>query len=230
MTEGLSDESFYFVFNLQSCELENVKNVSKLLGYPDHEFTVSKYLSCIHPGQAIQFNMIAHSMYDILCRGIFKLQFATQKYISMIALKHYNGEYIVFKKTTSVFQYDENNRLLAQMNEFSKIDLYEGEPMKPRVTESNGFQKDDFERMVFQMVLKGFMEKKYFSEKEFMILKHYAADESVNRKQLAVLLDVTVSTIDTFNKRILMKARNTFTHLFNDVRAVALYLKKEKIL
>jgi len=230
LDDQLSDEHFYFVFNLLTNELEYVKNASRALGYPDQEFTVSRYLNCVHPGQAIQFNMIAHSMYKILCSGVFKLQFSSQKYMSLIALRHYNGEYITFKKTTSIFQYDKENRLLAQLNEFSKIDVYEGEPMKPRVTESNGFQKDDFERMVFQMVLKGFMEQKYFSEKEFEVLKHYAANESINRKQLAELLEVTLATIDTFNKRILTKARNTFTHSFNDVREVALYLKKERIL
>jgi hypothetical protein len=230
LNETLSTESFYFVFNLLTCELEDVKNATIVLGYPDHEFTVNRYLHCTHPGQTIQFNMIAHCMYKILCRGIFKLQFSTQKYISLIALKHYNGEYIVFKKTTSVFQYDTKDRLLAQLNEFNKIGDYEAEPLRPRVTETSGSQKDEFERQVFQMVLKGFMEKKYFSEKEFEVLKYYAGNESINRKQLAQLLGVTVSTIDTFNKRILVKARNTFTHLFNDVRAVAFYLKKEKIL
>jgi hypothetical protein len=230
LNETLSDESFYFVFNLLTCELDAVKNAGKLLGYPDHEFTVSRYLNCIHPGQAIQFNMIAHSMYKILCKGIFKLQFSTQKYISLIALKQYNDEYIVFKKTTSVFQYDNENRLLAQLNEFTKIGIYEAEPMRPRVIETNGFQKDEFERQVFQMVLKNFMEQKYFSDKEFEVLKYYAGNESINRKQLAELLGVTVTTIDTFIKRILVKARTTFTHPFSDVKAVALYLKKEKIL
>src|SRR5579871_390401 len=177
LNENLSDENFYFVFDLLACELNYVKNAAKVLGYPDHEFTVSKYLSSIHPGQAIQFNMIAHCMYEILCKGIFKLEFLTQKYISLVALKHYNGEYIIFKKTTSIFQYDKKNRLLAQLNEFNKIGPYEAEPLRPRVTEANGFQKDTFERQVFQMVLKGFMEKKYFSEKEFAVLKYFAQNE-----------------------------------------------------
>lgn len=230
LNENISNESFYFVFNLLTCELEHVNGIEKWLGYSDKEFTVNRYLNSIHAGQSVLFNIIALNMYKTLCSGSFKLQFYKQKYISFLALKHYNGEYIAFKKTTSVFQYDNTNKLLAQLNEFTKIDIYEGEPLKTRITETNGFQKDDFERMVFAMVLKEFMGKKYFSYKEFEILKHYANNETVNSKQLAALLNVEETTINTFNKRILQKGRKTFTHTFATAKDIALYLKKEKIL
>ena len=230
MQETLSNESFYFVFNLLTCNIEHVTGVEKSLGYPEKDFTVHRYMNCVHPGQSVQFNMIAQSMYKILCSSTFKLQFSSQRYISLIGLRHYNGEYIVFKKTTSIFQYDDRNRLLAQLNEFTRIDNYDGDALRPRITETKGFQKDDFERLVFQMVLKEFMKKRYFSEKEFEVLKYYAMDTSMTRKKLAALLQVTLTTIDTYSKRILTKSRNTFTHPFEDVREVAAYLKKEKIL
>ncbi len=226
----IPNESFYFVFNLLTCELEQVKGVSSLLGYSEKEFSVGHYLNCIHPGQSIQLNLIAHSMYKTLCAGVFKLQFSTQRYISLVGLRHYNGRYIVFKKTTSIFQYDDKNRLLAQLNEFTRIDDYDNSPLKPRITEVTGLQKDDFERMVFKMTMQSFMEKKYFSEKEFGILRQYAGREAITTKQLAELLNVAPTTINTYNKRILAKAKDLFTHSFSTAREVALYLKKEKIL
>jgi hypothetical protein len=228
--ETISNETFYFVFNLLTCELENVLGVERWLGYSNREFTLSHYLDCINPAQSIQFNMIARCMYQSLCKSTFKLRFSTQRYISLVALKHYNGEYIVFKKTTSVFQYDDKNRLLAQLNEFNKIGIYDGTPLMPRIFEMDGFQKNDFEQMVFKMAMESFMEKKFFSDKEFTILKYYALNDTCNSKDLANLLNVKVSTIDTFNKRILDKARHTFTHPFSNAREVALYLKKERIL
>lgn len=229
LDEGISHESFYLVFNLLTGEFDHVNGVEKWLGYSNREFTVNRYLNMIHPGQAILHNMIARSMYTTLCKGTFKLQFSRQRYISQIGLRHYNGEYIGFKKTTSIFQFDQHNRLLAQLNEFTKIDAYESEPLKPRITEIDGLQKDDFERMVFRATLETFMEKKFFSETEFKVLKIYAEKETISSKQLAELLHVAIPTIDTFNKRILAKARQTFTHSFDNARQVALYLKKEKI-
>jgi hypothetical protein len=230
LRETLSQESFYFVFNLLTGELEHVNGVDKALGYSAKEFTVGRYLNCIHPGQAIQFNMIAHSMYKVLCKGVFKLHFFTNRYISLVGLRHYNGEYIVFKKTTSVFQYDDQNRLLAQLNEFTRIDVYENSPLKPRISEMTGLQKDEFERRVFAMTLQSFAEKKYFSRRQLEVLKLYANDDSVTTRDLAEKLGVEPSTINTYNKRILAKAKEIFTHSFAEAREVALYLKRERII
>ncbi|MDQ6763008.1 MAG: LuxR C-terminal-related transcriptional regulator [Bacteroidota bacterium] len=229
LNERISSESFYFVFNLLAFELENIKGVGKWLGYSEKEFTVNQYLKCIHPGHAVLFNMLAHSMYKLLCKGEFKLRFSTQRYISLVALKHYNGEYILFKKTTSVFQFDEKNRLMAQLNEFNKIELFDGSALKPRVTETEGVQKDDFESVVFKMVLNNLMEDKYFSKREFQVLQCYAANENITSKEVAKKLNVGDNTIDIYNKRILQKARKTFTHPFVNAREVAIRLKKEKL-
>lgn len=230
LKETLSPENFYFVFNLLSGELEQVNGVNRALGYADREFTVGRYLNCIHPGQAIQFNMIAHSMYKVLCGGVFKLHFFTNRYISLLGLRHYNGEYLVFKKTTSVFQYDDQNRLLAQLNEFTRVDVYENSPMKPRISEMTGLQKEEFERRVFAMTLQSFAEKKYFSSRQLEVLRLYAANEHITTRELAVVLSVEPSTINTYNKRILAKAKEIFTHSFIEAREVALYLKKERII
>jgi DNA-binding CsgD family transcriptional regulator len=229
LDEEVSHERFYFVFNLQNCELEHVRGVERWLGYSGKEFTVSRYLGCIHPGQSIQLNLIAASMYRILCSGVFKLQFSTQRYISFVGLRHNKGEYTLFKKTTSVFQYDRENRLLAQLNVFDKIDDYEHSPLNPRITEIQGLQKEDFERAVFNMTLQQFMEKKYFSEREFAVLKLYSGNSGITTRELAEALKVQTTTINTYNKRILAKAKEIFTHPFNEAREVAFFLKKEKI-
>ena len=229
LDEEITHERFYFVFNLLTCELEHVKGVERWLGYSGKDFTVGRYLGSIHPGQSIQLNLIAASMYRILCSGIFKLQFSTQRYISFVGLRHNNGGYTLFKKTTSVFQYDRENRLLAQLNVFDKIDDYDNSPLKPRITEIQGLQKADFERAVFNMTLQNFMEKKYFSEREFEVLKLYSGNAGITTRELADALHVQTTTINTYNKRILSKAKDIFTHPFSEAREVAFYLKKEKI-
>jgi DNA-binding CsgD family transcriptional regulator len=226
----IPNESFYFVFNLQTAEFDQVKGIEQWLGYPGQEFSVNRYLNCIHPSQSVLHNLIARSMYSTLCRGVFRLQFARQKYISQVGLRHYNGEYLVFKKTTSVFQYDTQHRLLAQLNEFTKIDKYDNELLRIRITETDGMQKEKFEREILRKTLEVFMDNKYFSPKEFKVLQAFAGQDALHTRQLAEQLGLQPGTIDTYNKRILAKARSTFTRDFANAREVALYLKKEKIL
>ncbi|MEO7045259.1 MAG: hypothetical protein ABI091_08095, partial [Ferruginibacter sp.] len=173
---------------------------------------------------------LAHSMYQVLCKGIFKLHFGTQKFISLVALRHYDGEYYLYKKTTSIFQYDDKSRLLAQLNEFNKIGLYDGRPMGSRFTEMEELQKDEFSQVVFKMVLEHLMEEKYFSKQEFELMKCYVVDENVTNNEAAIKMGLDIETIKTYNKRILEKARDTFTYPFKHAKEVAMRLKKEKIL
>lgn len=230
VNENISNESFFFVFNLQKCCIENAAGVEKWLGYSSRDFTVAKYLSIIHNAQALQHNMLAHSMYKILCSGKFRLHFSTQRYISFIALKPYNDEYILFKKTTSVFQYDHNNKLLAQLNVFDKIDYYENSPLKPRITELSGTQRVDFEKMVFKMTLEYFMAGKFFSPAEFAVLGYHVQPDGLTAKQIADKMGIDIKTVHTYNKRILEKARRTFSQNFSNAKEVGYYLQKEKIL
>lgn len=230
LDDQIANESFYFIFNLLTRELENVNGVDRWLGYSNKQFNVSQYLKCVHPDHVVLFNLIGHCIYKVLMQGIFKLQFATQKYISLLALRHYDGEYYVYKKTSSVFQYDDKNRILAQLNEFSRIELYDGTALKPRITETEGHQAEQFEKMVFQMIYKYMVDEKYFSEKEFEVLKYYASNHDITSKDVAQTMNLKPATVDTYNKRILEKAKKIFTHPFGNAKDVALRLKKEKIL
>ncbi|HEY5392347.1 MAG TPA: hypothetical protein VIJ57_09555 [Hanamia sp.] len=72
--------------------------------------------------------------------------------------------------------------------------------------------------------------RKYFSEKEFEVLKYYAEDMERTSSHVAHKMNLKPPTIDTYNKRILEKARRIFTHPYKNAREVALRLKKEKIL
>lgn len=226
----IANENFYFVLNLLTCELEHIKGVKKWLGYSNTEFTFTQYLNCIHPDQVVLFNLIARGFYRAMFQGIIHFRFTPLKYISMLALRHYDGEYYVYKKTSSVFQYDDKNRILAEMNEFNRIELYDGTALKPRFEIMETGQRDQFEEIVCQQVYKEMLEEKYFSEKEFEILKYYAEDTGRTSNDVAYKMNVKPPTIDTYNKRILEKARKIFTYPFNNAREVAWRLKKEKIL
>jgi hypothetical protein len=230
LDDQIENESFYFIFNLLTRQVENINGVDKWLGYSNKQFNVSQYLKCIHPDHVVLFNLIAQCIYKVLLQGIFKLHFATQKYISLLALRQYDGEYYVYKKTSSIFQYDDKNRMLAQLNEFSRIELYDGTALKPRIMESEGHQAEQFEKIVFQMIYKDMVQEKYFSKKEFEVLKYYSANHDITSKDVAQKMDLRSATIDTYNKRILEKAKKIFTYPFGNAKEVALRLKKEKIL
>lgn len=204
--------------------------MKKWLGYSNKQFTASQYLKCIHPDHVVLFNLIAECIYRVMFQGMFKLHFATQKYISMVALRHYDGEYYVYKKTSSIFQYDDQNRILAQLNEFSRIELYDGTALKPRIAEMEDGLREQFEKRIYDMAYLRMVEEKYFSEKEFEVLKYYAEDLEKTSNDVAHKMNLKPPTIDTYNKRILEKARSIFTYPFSNAREVAPRLKKEKIL
>ncbi len=231
LDEFIQDESFYVVFNLLTKTFDHVNGVNKWLGYPNQTFTPRTYLHIIDPQQAVVHNLVANSMYRLLCGGNFKLQFASQRYISRIALRHYNGSYIEFKKTTSIFQYDANNRLLAQLNEFTKIGSYQTGMLDLRITETNGIrQKDIFEKQVFEGLVRSFLQEKYFSKTELEVLSVYVSQPGISSRGISERLGLAPATVNEFNKRILAKARETFTRLFSTARDVAFYLKEEKLI
>ncbi|HXS59092.1 MAG TPA: LuxR C-terminal-related transcriptional regulator [Hanamia sp.] len=223
-------ESFYFVVNFRTCEIEQINGVKKWLGYSNKEFTLSQYLKSVHPDHVVLFNLIANCMYRVLFQEIFRIRFNTQKYISMVALRHYNGEYYVYKKTSSAFQLDDKNHILAQLNVFKRIELYDGDALKPRIEEMEEAMREKFEKMVDQMVYTYMVEQRYFSKQEFEVLKYYAEDLHRTSNEVAQKMNLKPATIDTYNKRILEKSRNIFTHPFSNAREVAQRLKREKIL
>jgi hypothetical protein len=230
LKETISNERFFFVVNMLNFEIEQVHGVQRYLGYPEKEFTYKKYWNnVIHPGkQALK--LLARHMYEALCSGKFPLKFMVQRFTSLVPLKHYNGHYLLTKKTSSTFQYDINNRLIAYIDEFTIIGDYNGEALSPRMYNNYGEEESLAKKEILEKMINTFIGMKIFSTSEMQIARKIAYNPHITKSKIAEELNIKTSTVDTFYKRFLSKARHFFCQDFHTLSDAAAFLKREGIL
>jgi DNA-binding CsgD family transcriptional regulator len=213
-----------------SFEITHCEGIQRWLGYPEKEFTLKQYWKLVHPGLQKMSHAVFVQMADILCRGQFKLEFMVQRYSSLTGIKHYDGNYLLLKRTASVFQYDKENRLTEYLNEFTVIGKYNGEPLSPVFFNDNGKPEADRGAQVMRQVIEHFLSMKIFSVNELQVARIIAYDRSMTQKTIAIELGLSPNTIDTYCKRFLRKARQFFHFDFATVTDAALYLKENGLL
>ena len=127
----IGSQRFFFVVDMATFEITHQAGIERWLGYSEKDFTLKQYWKIVHPGLQKTAHTVFVQMIDFLCKGRFTLEFMVQRYSSLTALKHYNGQYLLLKRTASVFQFDKENRLTEYLNEFTIIGKYGGEPLSP---------------------------------------------------------------------------------------------------
>lgn len=226
----IGGQRFFFIVDLTTFEIIHLAGIERWLGYPEKEFTLKQYWKLVHPGLQKTAHTVFVQMIDILCKGQFSLEFMVQRYSSLTALKHYNGEYLLLKRTASVFQYDDENRLTEYLNEFTIVGKYEGEPLSPFFFTDKGKLEEERGKIVMQQVLEKFLGLKIFSMNEFHVARLIAYNPGITQKKIAGILGKSPGTIDTYCKRFLNKARAYFHFEFPSVSEAAAYLKKDGLL
>ena len=124
-------------------------------------------------------------MYENLCRGKFPLRFLVQRFTSLVPLKHYNGHYILTKKTSSTFQFDVNNRLISYVDEFTIIGDYSGEPLNPRIYNSYEEGEGSGKRELIMKTMDKFIRMKVFSPGELQVIRKVAYTPSITQAEIA---------------------------------------------
>jgi len=230
LKETLENERFFFVVNLLNFEIEKIHGVQKYLGYSEKDFTFKKYWNhLIHPGKQV-LKLLARHMYETLCNGNYPLKFIVQRFTSLVPLKHYNGNYLLTKKTSSVFQYDIKNRLIAYIDEFTIINDYKGEPFDPRMWLEYDKQDSPEKKAILDKMINDFIGMKIFSPGELQVARKLAYNTSITQADIARELGLTVNTINTYYKRFLEKSRDFFQIDFATMADATSYLKRECIL
>ncbi len=226
----IGSQRFFFVVDMTTFEITQQEGIQRWLGYAEKDFTLKQYWKLVHPGLQKTAHTVFVQMIDILCKGRFTLEFMVQRYSSLTALKHYNGEYLLLKRTASVFQYDKENRLTGYLNEFTIIGKYNGEPLSPVFFTDKGKPEDERGKIVMQQVLENFLGLKIFSVNEFQVARMLAYNTGITQKKIAAILGKSPNTVDTYCKRFLNKARAYFHHEFLSVSEAAIYLQKNGLL
>lgn len=226
----IGSQRFFFVVDLATFEITYQAGVERWLGYHEKDFTLKQYWKLVHPGLQKTAHIVFVQMIDILCSGRFSLEFMVQRYSSLTALRHYNGGYLLLKRTASVFQYDTDNRLTEYLNEFTVVGKYNGEPLSPFFFTDKGKPEDDRGKIVMQQVLEKFLGMKIFSVNEFHVARLLAYETGITQKKIAAILNKSPNTIDTYCKRFLNKARAYFHFEFSTAIEAAIYLQKNGLL
>lgn len=230
LKETIKAERFFFVVNLQTFELEDINGLQRYLGYREADFTYKYYWNqVIHPGKEA-LKILARTMYESLCTGKHPLRFLVQRFTSLVPLRHYDGHYILTKKTSSTFQYDVNNRLVSYIDEFTIIGEYNGEPLSPRIYNTYGEIGAHGPQELLNSSMEKFISMKIFSPNEFQVVRKVAYTPNVTQAQIANELGLTVHTVNTYYKRFLFKARDFFEMDFDNINDTAAYLKRECII
>lgn len=221
---------FFFTVDLVNFEIDHCFGVQRWLGYHEKEFTLKQYWNTIHPGKQMSLMSVAMQLYNSLCKGKYKLDYMVQRYSSRVPLRHYDGRYLLFQKTSSVFQFDKNNRLTSYMNEFTRLGSYKNEPLEPDFFTSLGGDENERGGEVLQKTIEQFLGMKVFSQGELQVARIIAYSPENTQAAIAKKMDVSPHTIDTFCKRFLNKAREFFRIDFTTAAEAAVYLKREGLL
>lgn len=232
--ESVYYERFFFVVNLVEFKISDVHGVHRWLGYSDSEFTIETFFRIIHPDALRIMYLTTSKIFEMLCTGSFPIKNNLDtKYITLIPLKRISGEYINVKKVSSILEYDNNNKLLSYLNEFTIIGMYNKDDipiLKPRITNDKGDNNGILEKKLMQIISSSLDHLKIFSMQELRILRAIAYNQQITRKDLCERFKISLSTVDTYYKRILLKSRSAFNHDFQTAAEIAYFLKKQALI
>jgi hypothetical protein len=108
----------FFVLNIIKRKIEHVHGIADWLGYPDSTFSFQDYIKIIHPRHLPSHNMLADSAFKTANSDEFSIKFMSQRIVIQLPLRHYNGKYILVKRTLSPFQINKDGRILSYLNHF----------------------------------------------------------------------------------------------------------------
>lgn len=219
-------ERFFFIYNNETFETERVYNTEKILGHAAANFTMSKYMSLIHPAHQVAQLNYALPLMESLMAGHWKLHGASHYFTGNIALKTAAGEWFLFKRTSYPFRVSTAYKLLAFVCEFTYLNPYQHEPYFGRFTDAAG-NLIDWKKILAHKGDKGKKTSLPFSPREKELLQYTAAHKKLSNAEAAVLMEVKENSIKTFKKRIMEKAIDYYAVNFINTRHVALYLKDE---
>ncbi len=236
LQQTTGDERFFFIVNMDDFAIEYAYGIRKWLGYNDADFSLKKYWDAVvFPESKKSLILISQQMYKLLLGGHFQLEFMTQRFAGHIILKNVKGEYKLAKKTSAIFQYDDNNRLVKYIDEFTILGDYSENSVLEnafgtRIFNTGGASESEKIEHILKEMLDQFYRMKIFTPRELQIARTIAYNYKITKKEIATIFKISPATIVTFNNRFLQKARDFFNIDFPDTLTAALYLKKEGLL
>ncbi len=219
-------ESFHIVFDIKEFQIKNISGIEKILEYAAANFSAKKFKQIIHPNFAAIACFHYEGYLDLLQNNKFDLQLGKPLYSFLVALKHSNGLYLIFKATAITLQKTTINKLAEIVYKFDFLKEWNNEIFSSRLVD----QKVDLTIQFNHYLKLLFAKSKILSSGELKIATAYIENMIATNSELAVLLNLKKHTINTINKRIIEKIDNSFLIKFNTAKEASIFLKKVNLI
>lgn len=225
-------DQFFFTVDTQTYSIKEKYDIQKWLGYDEEEFTISKYVSSLHPTQLPTRNLFYYHWMERLLAGDFRIEFMKHRFSMLLSLKRRDGNYIYVKQTVFVFQHDGQHRLLEYLNHFTVLHYRHENLYRTHFNGENGNRLHHWESQVNRAVREDFLYCGLFSDMQVKILKHINAHagEEYNLKHIACGLHEDEANIKTQTFRIKNKINDFFNTTFTESRLAILFLSSQGLL
>jgi len=219
-------EHFFFVTDLRNYAMAHSGGIERWLGYNENKFSMNDYFRIHHPS-SLDVSLLKTSVwYELICIGKLKTGFMKNSFTMRHALRHANGNYIWVKLTGMPFQMNKNGQVTECLNSFIIIGPY------TNATGITGFVNtdDEYDAAILPPLRTRSREILPFSVKEYDALKMMAENPCAVADEIAALLSIEKSTLNTYKKRLLLKAREYTRLHFEEAVEVALFFKQQGML
>ncbi len=228
MKIGRRPEQFFFIVDFTSLTIVEAVGLEEV-GYNSERFSFRQYLATIPGGSMRQLITLLGKQTFILSNQTV-VSFLKPQFVANVPITCADGRVMLTKRTISPWQISESGLIIAYLSEFIILKPYEDEPINPRFVHLDPAIEVTLNRMAARTFATLPKQDNLFSPKEIILIRLYAEsnEANLNANDLAERADITISTLHTYNKSILMKAKEMFGETLpaKTARDVAMYLKK----
>ncbi|HUM50330.1 MAG TPA: hypothetical protein PK431_00895 [Chitinophagales bacterium] len=229
LKKNISNEYFFFVMDISTASVTNVNGVALWLGYPDEYFTLKSYIHIMHPSQYLAYVNFNSNILQVLQKKDYDIKYMTHRFISNMVLRNAAGNYLLFKRIISPWQFDKNKKYSASLNEFYLLGEYRGESFNARA--SNRYNTKGVENTIGEEVKNMIQNSSEvflpFGTQQYRILRMLAYQPELKEKEIGEILSLSKNTVHTHSTNILNIAREYLMQPFKTTKEVAAYLKNE---
>lgn len=197
--------SYYFILNTETCEIEYVsKTVMHVLGYKPEEFTIEKLFSIIHPDD-LEYCRICEAECIEVSNGLQFEEHFRYSFQYSYRLMTSNGDYITIKQQYHAIEVDDYGRMLKTIVMQECIENYTIRPdddlkvfdnLKNRpINLPSKYKLTKRELEILELVYKGYKSNEI---SEMLYLSKHTVD--THRKNILNKTRLSSSTIDLLNK------------------------------
>jgi hypothetical protein len=210
-------DSFYLKLDIrQPPTIPWVCNLERVLGY--RTLSYETYFPLIHDhyrGIYLEFGVAA---YQLAKKFMASLPTENSAYSILVPLRHRLGSYIWIRQVSEPLEFDANGHMVSQLNTYRYVGEFTGPISNRPMVEFGATPRPDIGRQVSDIALRRTLESFLFELTEmhvntalaYLHLYDPATNPRPTSEAVGQLLQRRVSTVHSYNKRILEEVRYVF--------------------